>query len=84
MQFILNFWKKIKTMKWRQARPLVKREKTYYFQRNRSKMILDCSMKTMETIRQETASFKYFKEKIKMFFLSKSLPCKHPSKMKEI
>ena len=47
-------------------------------------MILDCSMKTMETIKQETASFKYFKEKIKMFFLSKSLPCKHPSKMKEI
>jgi len=47
-------------------------------------MILDCSMKTMETIRQETASFKHFKEKIKMFFLSKSLPHKHPSKMKEI
>lgn len=47
-------------------------------------MILDCSKKTMETIRQEIASFKYFLKRIKMSFLSKSLPCKHPSKMKEI
>lgn len=61
-----------------------KKKKTHYFQRNRSKIVLDCSMKTMETIRQETASFKYFKEKIKISFLSKSLPCNHPSEMKEI